>query len=42
MSINHGRIYIFMNHEFLNRSDIMPRFLKMHGESMPHALLLAS
>jgi len=35
MSINHGRIYIFMTHEFLDRSNIISRFQKMCCKTMP-------
>jgi len=35
MSINHGRIYIFMIHEFMVRSNIISSFQKMCCKTMP-------
>jgi hypothetical protein len=35
MSVYHRHIHVFMAHEFLDRSDIMPRFQKMRGEVLP-------
>ena len=39
MSINHGCIYIFMTHEFLDRSNIISRFQKMCCKTMPERMV---
>ena len=41
MSVYHRGIHVFMAHKFLDRSDIMPRFQKMSGETMPQRVKLA-
>jgi len=35
MSINHLSIYIFMAHDFLDSPNIVPRFQKMRGKTIP-------